>query len=108
MRSMTRLAKLVRPAALLLAAAIGLTVGACGHSEYRIDKVCKRYCDRALDCNDNTDWGDCYDNCVDTAHECDSDEDVEDALDILEDECTPGACNELPACTLDAWIECAL
>jgi hypothetical protein len=105
---MTGHAKLVRPAALLLAAALGFGLGACAHSEYRIDKVCKRYCDRAVDCNDNTDWDDCYDSCVDTAHECDSDDDLEAALDILDDECTPGACNDLLGCSLDAWVECAL
>jgi hypothetical protein len=107
MPGMTRLAKLIRPAALLFAAAVGLTLGACGHSQYRIDKVCKRYCDRARDCNDNTNWDDCYESCVDTAEECDSDNDIEAALDILED-CTAGSCNQIGACTIDAWIECAL
>lgn len=107
MAGMPVLAKLVRPAALLIAAAVGLTLGACGHSEYRIDKVCKRYCDRAVDCNDNTDWDDCYDSCADSAHECSSDDDVEAGLDILEDECIPGSCNDLPACTLEAWVECS-
>ena len=107
MRRMTRLAKLIRPAALLIAATIGLTLGACGHSDYRIDKVCKRYCDRARDRNDNTNWYDCYESCVDTAEECDSDKDIEAALDILED-CTAGACNQIAACTIDAWIECTL
>ncbi|MFO7563645.1 MAG: hypothetical protein R6X02_13440 [Enhygromyxa sp.] len=105
---MTRPAEFLRPAALLIAAVVGLTLGACGHSDYRIDKVCKRYCDRVLDCNDNADWNDCYEGCVDTAHDCDSDKDVESALDILEDECTPGACNKLGGCSIEAWLECKL
>jgi hypothetical protein len=104
---MTRLAKFIRLAAFPIAATIGLTLGACGHSNYRIDKVCKRYCDRARDCNSNTDWGDCYEACVDQFDECDSDKDVESALDILDD-CRRGSCNELAACTLDAWLECRL
>ena len=91
----------------LIAGLIGLIAGACGpHSEYRIEKVCKRYCARAVDCNDNIVFDDCVSDCIDTAHECDSESDVENALDIL-DTCPEESCNDVGACVLDAWVECA-
>jgi hypothetical protein len=95
-----------RPICVVLAAAFGFALGACGPaSEYRMKKVCKRYCDRAVDCNDNVDWDDCVDDCIDEAMGCDSDNDVEAALDILND-CSAGACNDFGGCTIDAWVEC--
>ena len=100
--------KFVQIASLLLAAGFGVTLGACGpHSEHRINKVCKRYCERAVDCNDATVYDDCVDDCVNTATDCDSETDIEAALDILED-CTADSCNQVVACTVDAWLECAL
>ena len=93
---------------LLLAACFGITLGACGpHSQHRINKVCKRYCERVLDCNDNTDFEDCIDTCIDDANSCESDGDIEDALDIL-DECSAEACNDVVGCTVEAWLECNL
>jgi hypothetical protein len=104
--SMSR--KSVQLASLLLAAVFGATLGACGpHSEHRINKVCKRYCQRAVDCNDAIDYEDCIDDCVNTAGDCESDGDVEVALDILED-CTADSCNQVVTCTLEAWLECTL
>jgi hypothetical protein len=95
-------------ASLLLAAVFGTTLGACGpHSEYRINKVCKRYCQRAFDCNDTTVYEDCLDECVDTANGCESESDVEAALDILED-CEADSCNQVGTCTVEAWLECNL
>jgi hypothetical protein len=100
--------KLARITSLLLAGCFGVTLGACGpHSEYRINKVCKRYCQRVFDCNDNTDYEDCVDTCIDDANGCESDSDVEVALDILDD-CAAESCNDVGACTLEAWLECNL
>ena len=100
--------KIVRSFGVVAAAAIGFMLGACGPaSEHRMNKVCKRYCDRAVDCNDNIDWDDCVDDCVNQAMDCDSDNDVEAALDIL-DECAGESCNNVGACTTDAWIECVI
>jgi hypothetical protein len=90
---------------LLLAATIGFTLGACAHSEHRIKKVCAHFCDRAYDCDDNTNRDKCFDDCVDSAHECSSDDDVEAALDILDD-CVADSCNQVAGCTIDAWLEC--
>jgi hypothetical protein len=104
---MTNSAKLARPASLLLAAILGVTLGACGHSQLRIDKVCNKYCKALVDCNDNTDPDDCFDDCVETANNCESDEDIEAALDILAD-CTKESCNEVATCTVEAWVECNL
>ncbi len=100
-------AKLVRPASLLVAALVGMVLGACGpHSEYRIEKTCKKYCARAVDCNDNISFDTCVNDCVDTANDCNSDSDIEQALDILET-CADEACNDVAACVADSWIECA-
>ena len=100
--------KSVQFAALLLAATFGVVLGACGpHSEYRIHKVCKHYCQRSVDCNDNTDYEQCLDDCETEANGCESEEDVEAALDILAD-CVESACNEVPGCTVEAWLECNL
>lgn len=104
---MTTLAKFARPASLLLAAILGLTLGACAHSQYRIDKVCNKFCNKAFDCNDNSDRDICFEECVDTANNCDSEVDVEAALDILAD-CANESCNAVAACTIEAWVECAL
>lgn len=103
--TMTRLSKLAPSLALTFAATLGVVLGACGHSDYRIDKVCEKYCDRIYDCNDNTDYMDCVDNCVEQANECDSDNDVEQALDTLE-MCAEDSCNDVIACSIDAWAEC--
>lgn len=100
--------KLAQLGSLLFAATIGITLGACGpHSDYRISKVCKRVCARAVDCNDNTDFDDCVDTCIDQAMDCNSDSDVEASLDIL-DECTNESCNNITACSVDAWLECVI
>ncbi|MCA9685818.1 MAG: hypothetical protein KC457_26820 [Myxococcales bacterium] len=96
-----------RLASLALAAGLGVIVGACAHSDFRIEKVCKDYCARLVDCNDNTDFDDCVDNCVDTASDCDTDKDVEQALDTLE-QCASEACNNVFGCSVDAWLECAI
>lgn len=103
---MTTRPQFVRLACVALAAAFGFTLGACGpSSEYRMNKVCKRFCDRAVDCNDNTDFDDCVDDCVNQAMDCDSDNDVEATLDILND-CAAESCNDVGACAIDAWVEC--
>jgi hypothetical protein len=103
---MTTLNKFVRPAGVVLAATLGFVLGACGPaSEHRMNKVCKRYCDHAVECDDNTDWDDCVDNCVNQAMDCDSDQDVAAALDILND-CSAESCNNVAGCTVDAWVEC--
>lgn len=100
--------KLVRPASFLIAALIGVFVGACGpHSDYRIEKVCKKHCSRSVDCNSNVDFDDCVSDCMDLADECDSENDVEQSLDILET-CPDMACNEVPGCAVEAWFECAI
>lgn len=100
--------KFVQVASLLLAAVFGITLGACGpHSQHRINKVCKRYCQRAYDCNDATNYDNCIDDCVTEANGCESEDDVEVALDILED-CVADSCNQVAACTLEAWVECNL
>jgi hypothetical protein len=99
--------ELGRPASFLIAALIGLVAGACGpHSEYRIEKVCKKYCARAVDCNDNVDFDDCVSDCIETADGCDSDSDIEQSLDILET-CPEESCNDVPGCAAEAWFECA-
>jgi len=101
-------ANFARPASAVLAAALGFALGACGPaSESRMNKVCKRFCERQFDCNDGTDVDDCIDGCVDEAMSCDSDDDVADALDIL-DECSTQSCNEVPGCLAEAWLECKL
>jgi hypothetical protein len=100
-------ADLNRPASFLIAALIGVFAGACGpHSEYRIEKVCKKHCARVVDCNDNIDFDDCLSDCLDAADECDSDSDIEQSLDILET-CPERSCNDVPGCATEAWIECA-
>ncbi len=100
-------AKFTRPVSFALAALVGLLAGACGpHSEYRIEKVCKKYCARAIDCNDNIDFDDCVSDCLDIADDCDSDSDVEQSLDILET-CPEEACNDVAGCATEAWVECA-
>jgi hypothetical protein len=96
------------PASFLTALLIGLVAGACGpHSDYRIEKVCKDYCARAVDCNDNVEFDDCVDDCINTANDCDSDQDIENGLDILET-CAEESCNDVGACVIEAWVECAL
>jgi hypothetical protein len=96
------------PASFLTALLIGLVAGACGpHSDYRIEKVCKDYCAREVDCNDNIDFDDCVDTCIDSASDCDSDSDIENSLDILET-CPEESCNDVPGCATEAWVECVL
>jgi len=90
-----------------MAAMIGLAVGACTSSDSRIDRVCSRHCEKLTDCNDNADYDNCMNTCVETAHECDSDSDVEMALDTLH-ECRDQECNDLLGCEADAWIECKI
>jgi hypothetical protein len=100
--------KFAQIVSLLLAGVFGATLGACGpHSEARINKVCKRYCVRAVDCNDAVVYDNCLDDCVDQANNCESDDDVAAALDILQD-CEAGSCNQVGTCTVEAWIECTL
>ncbi|NJK32985.1 MAG: ferrous iron transporter B [Deltaproteobacteria bacterium] len=104
---MTEISKRM-PIALLSAALFGLTLGACGPtSDYRIERTCEDYCDRLVDCNDDTDYDDCVEACLDNAGECDSESDLEQALDKL-DECTSESCNDVGGCTVDAWVECIL
>lgn len=98
--------KLVHPVAAIVAALIGLSAGACKESDVRIDRVCKRHCEKMKDCN-NTDYDTCLNNCVETAHECDTDSDVDMALDKL-DECRNSECSEVLGCGIDAWFECKL
>lgn len=98
--------ELDRTASFLIAALIGLVAGACGpHSEYRIEKVCKKYCARVVDCNDNIEFGDCVSDCLDAADDCSSDSDIEQSLDILAT-CDEQACNDVPGCATEAWLEC--
>ena len=98
--------KLAHPVAFMVAALIGLSAGACKESEMRIDRVCKQHCATMRDCN-NTDYTNCVDNCVETAHECDSESDVEMALDKLH-ECRNAECGDVLACGIDAWFECKI
>jgi hypothetical protein len=99
--------KLIHPIAFLMAALIGLTVGACGkHSEMRVDRVCMKHCHSMKDCAD-TDYDTCVNNCVETANACASDSDVEMALDKLE-ECHKQKCSEILACGIEAWVECKI
>lgn len=87
-----------------LAALIGLTVGACKTSDMRTERICKRHCSILKDCNDiNQD--DCIDACVEVAHECDNDADLEMALERLDD-CRNRGCNDVLACEAEAWVEC--
>lgn len=104
---MTNFAKLARPASILLAATLGFALGACAHSQFRIEKVCNKFCKRVVDCNDNANLDTCFDDCVEQANNCDSDTDVEAALDILAD-CADESCNQVGACALESWVECAL
>ncbi|MFV8751153.1 hypothetical protein ACNOYE_11465 [Nannocystaceae bacterium ST9] len=98
--------ELGHPASFLIAALIGLVAGACGpHSEYRIEKVCKKHCARVVDCNDTIEFDDCVSDCIDISDDCDSDADIEQALDILET-CPEEACNDVPGCATEAWVEC--
>lgn len=98
--------KLVHPVAFMVAALIGLSAGACKESELRIERVCKRHCSTLTDCN-NTDYDNCVNNCVETGSECDSDADVEMALDKL-DECRNEECAQVVGCGIDAWFECKI
>lgn len=105
---MTMFTKYARPASLLLAAGLGLGLGACSdHGEYRINNVCNRFCDRVVDCNDTVVFENCVDDCVDEAGSCQSDDDIAAALDIL-DECSSDACNRVSGCLVEAIIECNL
>ena len=69
---------------ILLAAAFGFTLGACAHSQFRMDKVCEDYCQHIVDCNDNTNFNTCVNDCLDNVNGCDSDEDTEATLDEVE------------------------
>lgn len=96
------------PVALLFAALFGLTAGACGPtSDYRIENTCEDFCKRVVDCDDNNDYDDCVESCLENSEECDSESDLEQALDKL-DECSSESCNDVVACTVDAWVECVL
>ncbi len=106
LRKFVRSASL-RLAALPLAAILGVVLGACAHGQSRINRVCDNYCQRLLDCNDNADYDDCFDACLESADDCDTDDDTANALDILE-ECTADSCNQVIGCTVEAWLECAL
>lgn len=98
--------KFVHPVTFLLAALIGVGAGACKASDMRIERVCKRHCSAMRDCS-NIDYDNCVNDCIETANECDSDADVEMALDRL-DECKKEQCGELVGCGIDAWVECKL
>jgi hypothetical protein len=101
--------KLAHPVSFLLAALIGLTAGACkqGGGDLRIENVCQRHCDAMQKCND-IDMDDCMNTCVETANECDSESDVDMALDKL-DQCEKdSSCSDLAGCGTEAWIECKL
>lgn len=101
-------ATFIRPLCVVLAAAFGFALGACGPaSEARMNNVCKDYCNRLVDCNDNTNFDNCVDDCVEQAMGCDTDDDTADALDIL-NACAEDSCNNVAACSLDAWLECNL
>jgi hypothetical protein len=97
--------KLTHPVSFLLAALIGLGVGACKQSELRIETVCKRQCSRVADCSDVIDYDECVSDCVDKSDECDSDKDTEQALDKLE-QCPDKACGQVLGCAAEAWVEC--
>ena len=45
---MKTFAKFARPASILLAATLGFTLGACAHSQFRIEKVCNKFCKRVV------------------------------------------------------------
>lgn len=89
-----------------IAAMIGVTIGACQSSDMRIDRVCSRHCRMLDDCN-SIDYDKCVNTCVETADECDSDADVEMALDKL-DQCRNEQCGEMLGCEASAWVECKL
>jgi hypothetical protein len=101
---------IVRPASFLLAALLGLSVGACNEGEndgeLRINRVCKRHCSALEECT-NKDYDTCVSSCVETANECDSDSDVDMSLDKL-DACQEKECVDIAACSVDAWFECKL
>ena len=98
--------KFVKLFSFLLAGSLGLGLGACKDSEFRAERVCKRHCSHLEDCN-NTDYDNCINACIETADECDSDADVEMALDKLED-CKKRACSEILGCETEAWVECKI
>jgi hypothetical protein len=89
-----------------MAALLGLTVGACKQSEMRAERICKRHCSALEDCKD-VNYDSCVNGCMETYDECDSDADVEMALDKLH-ECRNEQCNEILACEANAWVECKL
>jgi hypothetical protein len=98
--------KLIHPLSFMLAALLGLAAGACKEGELRAERVCKRHCQAMEDCT-NTDFDTCVNNCVETADECDSESDVEMALDRL-DACQKEECSNVLGCGIDAWVECKI
>jgi hypothetical protein len=98
--------KLIHPLSFLLAGLIGLSIGACKPSEMRAERICKRHCNAMEDCA-NEDYDTCVNKCVETATECDSESDMEMALDKL-DSCREQECGDILGCGVDAWLECKI
>ncbi len=102
------LSSLLRPLALVLGGFAALITGACNDSDDdlplfgRLD--CQNYCERAKDCNDNTNVDNCVDNCIENMGDCQADE-QQDALDQL-NMCSDVACNDFTGCSIDAGLTC--
>jgi hypothetical protein len=98
--------KAVYSLSFLLAASLGLGLGACQETEMRADRVCKRHCSQVEDCK-SSDYDTCVDNCIEAFGECDSEVDGDMALDRLA-ECRNEECSDVLACEADAWFECKI
>jgi len=102
------LALCLRPLVFVLCGAGAMLAGACNEPGDdlppfgRLD--CENYCDRAKDCNDNTDVDKCVDKCVKNMGNCQADE-QQDALDQL-DACHDVACNDFAGCAINAGLTC--
>jgi hypothetical protein len=97
--------KFIHPVSFLLAALIGITAGACKTGEMRIERLCKQHCKHVDECNQLVEYDDCISDCIETSDECDSDQDVEMALEKLK-LCPDKACGEVLGCATEAWVEC--
>ncbi len=97
----------IRRRSLLLAACLGLSLGACQEdAEDRIVDTCRSYCERSVECNPTTiDLDVCTGYCESVLRECPSGDRQERAIDGY-DACASEACGALLDCSFEAEQEC--
>jgi len=96
---------------LVLAAGVGLTLGACSDADddgldvdFGAEASCEDYCAKAKTCDDDRDEQECINNCVDSLDDCMADE-RDQAIDQV-DMCAAESCDDIVGCTIDAGAQC--